>query len=80
MLNKKTKEPTLQWISLKSCIQNKGIIGWTDQAAADNIKSQKKELIKKLKKAFRQSDNPIPYIKEEGYKYRFNCRLPENTL
>ena len=80
MLNKKTKEPTLQWVLLRSFIQNQGIIGWGDQAAADNVKTQKKELIRKLKKAFWQSDDPIPHVKGEGYKCRFTCRAPENTL
>jgi len=80
MMNKKTKEPTLQWVLLRSFIQNQGIIGWGDQAAADNVKTQKKELIRKLKKAFWQSDDPIPHVKGEGYKCRFTCRAPENTL
>ncbi len=80
MLNQKTKEPTLQWTLLRSFIQNNGIIGWGDQAAADNVKTQKKELIKKLKKACWQTDDPIPYVKGEGYKCRFICRVPENTL
>lgn len=80
MLNKKTKEPNLQWVLLRSFIQNQGIIGWKDQAAGDRVKTQKKELIRKLKKAFSQSDDPIPYVKGEGYKCRFTCRAPEKTL
>lgn len=39
----------LPWTLLRSFIQNNGIIGWGDQAAADNVKTQKKELIRKLK-------------------------------
>jgi len=75
MLNMKNKEPTLQWTLLVKFIENNGIIAWGDKAAADNVKKQKQELIKKLKKAFFQTEDPIPYTEEEGYKCRFTCRV-----
>jgi hypothetical protein len=34
-----------------------------NSAATDNVKTQKKELSRKLKKAFWQSDDPIPHVK-----------------
>ncbi|WP_375657234.1 hypothetical protein [Bartonella sp. CM120XJJH] len=85
MLNKKTNEPNLQWVLLTIFIKKQGIIGWNDQVAVNNIniknlKTQKKELIRKLKKAFRQSEDPIPFVKKKGYTCRFTCRAPENTL
>ncbi|WP_375648973.1 hypothetical protein [Bartonella sp. MU70NMGDW] len=80
MLNKKTNEPNLQWVLLTSFIKKQGIIGWNDKAFANNIKTQKKELIKKLKEAFWQSEDPIPFDKRKGYTCRFTCRAPENTL
>lgn len=69
------KEPTLQWTLLVKFIENNGIIAWGDKAAADNVKSQKKQLIKILKEVFWQSDDPIPYTENEGYKCRFICRV-----
>ena len=75
MMNKRSKEPTLQWALLRSFIQNGGSIGWGDKAAADNVKTQKKELIRKLKKAFWQSEDPIPWDdKKKCYQCRFICR------
>lgn len=74
MLDKKRKEPNLQWVLLRDFLQRNGTIAWGDKPAKDNVKTQKKELIKKLKKAFYQTEDPIPYTKSEGYKCRFICR------
>ncbi len=75
MMNKKTKEPNLQWVLLRSFIQKGGSIGWGDEGAADNVKTQKKELIRKLKKAFCQEEDPIPWDdNQKHYKCRFICR------
>ncbi len=52
MLNRKTKEPTLQWILFRSSIQNNGAIGWGEKGGADNLKTQKKELNGKPRKTF----------------------------
>lgn len=81
MLNMKTREPTLQWVLLRSLVQNGGSIGWKDDGAKDNVKTQKKELIRKLKKAFSQEDDPIPWDESEKcYKCRFTCRSGSQSL
>jgi len=77
MLNKKTKEPNLQWALLRSFAQNGGRIGWQDNGASDSVKTQKKELIKKLKAVFQIDSDPIPW--DEGdkcYRCRFVIRMP----
>lgn len=75
MLDMKTKEPNFQWILLRSFAESGGGIGWQDHGAADNVKTQKKELIKKLKAVFQIDSDPIPWDRRNKcYQCRFVIR------
>lgn len=80
MLNRKTKEPNLQWALLRSFAQNGGSIGWQDQGASDSVKTQKKELIKKLKAVFQIDSDPIPWDEAAScYHCRFVIRKEQKS-
>ena len=75
MWNQRSKKPTLQWTLLRVFIQNGEEICCGGNGSADNVKSQKAELIRKMKKAFSQSEDPIPWDDDEKcYKCTFVCR------
>lgn len=75
MLDQRSKTQNKQWALLGIFIKNNGILDWQNSEAKDTLKKQKQELIKKLKKAFSQTDDPIQWDDDEKcYKCKFVCR------
>ena len=64
--------PTSQWKLLEGLANSHGQIDWHGRYAALNVKKQKQELSKRLRKFFRIDADPIEWVKDtKSYKCRF---------
>ena len=72
MANLKNGDPTSQWKLLEGLANSHGQIDWHSRYAALNVKKQKQELSKRLRKFFRIDADPIEWVKDtKSYKCRF---------